>query len=133
MEASGVPPHIVIAAQMMKVDAKLVEFEETLLECLSLIPEQVKHTILDNFRVEGVIPMTHTEIEGVVTRIVEESSKKLLQAVTTLVGDRSSGGQSASAASAAPNNPWNALSGYASFQWSDGRSYPVPEDYKFPR
>ncbi len=136
LEATGVPPHLVIAARLVQVDAKLAAIEETLLERITQLPGEVKKAILDNFRVEGVIPMTHSEIEVVVSNIVERSHQRLLTAVSDMIGSRSGGSQSAIAgqetATTGQSSLSRALAGYATFEWG-GKAHPVPEGYQFPR
>jgi len=139
LEASGVPPHIVIANQLIKVETRLKLVEEELLTRITQLPQELKRTILDNFVVDGAVPLTRSDVELIVSNIMEESNAKLLAAVQTIANSGRSGGtgdaQSMSTTQAVQNEQWdgeNDRHTYALFSWR-GRHHPVPEGYDFPR
>jgi hypothetical protein len=138
LEASGVPPHIVIANQLMKVEARLKAVEEDLLKRIEELPEALKRSIMENFVVNGTVPITRHDVEAIVNHIVNNSTSQLIaafQALAQSTQTAQSGSVHGSVGGGMAQN--GSLEGdtgrkYASFVWN-GRFHPVPEGFEFPR
>ena len=142
MEATGVPPHIVLANQLTGVHTELAAIKETLLVRLAELPEELKKTLLENFRIDGVVPLTHSEMQLVIRSAIEESSGKLLAAVSEMMQASSLAGRHENmlAFEEYEQFPQNIAGDgavgeivYASFQWDGRIDHAVPKGFEFPR
>ena len=105
-----------------RIDEMNVEMR-TVLEGL---PEAVKNNMLQNFRVEGVIPITQLQIAD----MMESMKSQILAAMQMLI------------VSSAPQVPAiqhdivggrsDGTGGYAQWTWKS-RFHPVPESFIFPK
>ena len=135
--ATGVPPHLVLANRFVelerrvgcmdvnlttRIDVMKVEMK-TVLEGL---PEAVKNNMLQNFRVDGVIPITQLQIAD----MMESMKSQILAAMQMLIVSNApqvpailpdvGGGRS------------DGTGGYSQWTWKS-RFHPVPESFIFPK
>ncbi len=70
--ATGIPPHILLANEIKSINFQLTSKQDKILEKLDLLPESIKSTILDNFSVDGAIPITHDQVLSMLTDMKHE-------------------------------------------------------------
>jgi hypothetical protein len=58
MEATGIPPHLVIANELTAVVSSTRQLEEAVMSRCDALPGQVKEVLLDNFSIHGALPLT---------------------------------------------------------------------------
>ena len=132
LTATGVPPHLIVANSVAGLPEELREemgvMKDTVVTKLVQLPEALKHTMLDNFQVEGTVPITRQEMQDMMRSTIGDlktSIETSLQAITL----RSQVATAPSITEAANGMQDNIH--YATWQW-EGRSHPVPQDFKFP-
>jgi hypothetical protein len=123
--ATGVPPHLVLANKIVDMQCGIEVMRYDIIARLESLPEQLKMSLLENFRVEGVVPITQTQIAqmmedlkvSILTAIRQDNQVPLpLPSNTTTVGEL----------------PSNDVTGYEVWHWKS-KFHPVPEDFAFPR
>jgi hypothetical protein len=76
LSATGVPPHILLANEIsnlrQEITQKVSTMEENLGGAIDQLPERVKQAVLDNFQVDGSIPITHGQINDMVISLRNE-------------------------------------------------------------
>lgn len=63
LEATGIPPHIVIAKGLQETNKYLQHLEENILQKLSTLPAELKEEMLTHFQVNGAQPITKERLE----------------------------------------------------------------------
>ena len=56
MFATGVPPHLVLANRIEEMQTGMNDLRIEIITRLVKLPEDLKASLLENFRVEGVLP-----------------------------------------------------------------------------
>ena len=132
LTATGVPPHLIVANSVAGLREELREemcvMKDTVVTKLVQLPEALKHTMLDNFQVEGTVPITRQEMQDMMMSTIGDlktSIETSLQAITL----RSQVPTAPSITEALANGVHD--NHYATWQWG-GRFHPVPQDFKFP-
>ena len=123
MTATGIPPHILLANEIVALRAEMACMKDALIERLSDIPEQVRVSMLNNFRIDGTIPITITQVES----MMQAMQASLLAAIA----EQTVRQQTAIAAVSSTHSTASTLQ-VQSFHWS-GRFHPVPNTFRFPR
>lgn len=103
--------------------------KDTVVTKLVQLPESLKHTMLDNFQVEGTVPITRQEMEDMMRSTIGDlktSIETSLQEITL----RSQVATAPSITGALANGVQDNIH-YATWQWG-GRFHPVPQDFEFP-
>ncbi len=134
LTATGIPPHVLLANEMVKTRRDLNDFKTIVIERFERIPEEVKQVMLDNFRIDGIVPLTPSQIHSMFSdmeaRFVATitAHNEILQQSWSRhsTSDVRSGTRTASGDNSANDGL------YATFQWG-GRFHPVPEDFSFPK
>jgi len=67
LNATGIPPHILLANEIAKVDRKVESMRMDLIARLDALPEELKASMLENFQVNGVVPITHTQVVAMIS------------------------------------------------------------------
>ena len=120
LTATGIPPHILLANELVALKAEMAELKEALIHKMEDIPEKVKLTMLENFRVDGTVPITMTQVEGMM---------QAMQA-TVLAAIAEQGAQQQSAIAAVASS--DSQQPFRSWTWG-GRIHPVPDTFRYPR
>ena len=60
--ATGIPPHVVLQNGFKAMEVALNTKIDNMEKKIDEIPEKVKQSILDNFQVNGTVPITHSQI-----------------------------------------------------------------------
>jgi hypothetical protein len=63
MTATGVPPHLVLANSVAKLQRKMVCMKEDIIDKLEHLPEALKQSMLEDFQIEGTVPITRHEMQ----------------------------------------------------------------------
>ena len=154
MQASGIPNHLqvidqirVLQEQVVAVTSKLTETNEKVVEAISnaeriiraemgLVPEKVRDCILENFNVQGAIPVTMSTIHA----LFEKHNADILDKITEIrdsivesvsVSATASGVGDVTGGEMVHENSRVAGS-YRLFQWGGRLGRMVPSGFKFP-
>ena len=124
LTATGIPPHILLANEIAKVDEKLESVKATLIARLETLPEQLKAVMLENFQINGVLPITHSQVVSMISNLENTILNAMQQQNQVLI-------QQQQQSSAQSNDNNNTHDGFRMWSWK-GRFHPVPQDFKFP-
>ena len=131
MHATGVPPHVIIAGELAAVKDELAAVKSFVGKQFAELPEKLKASILLNFTVEGVAPITARDVELMLTTL----EQKLVHAIAE-AGVNSSSGSSSSATHPMMNADGTRClqaEGWSLFNWGTTRGWHrVPVDFRFP-
>jgi hypothetical protein len=126
LTATGIPPHILLANEIAKVDQKIDDMKVALMSKLEALPDELKNTMLENFQINGVVPITHNQVVA----MMSELQQTLLNAIQQ---QSQSAQQQQQAAGEASDTSGGMLGGGGFRQWTwKGRFHPVPQDFNFP-
>lgn len=131
MFATGVPPHLVIANSIVGIQRELDVLRIDVLTKLENLPEASKQCMLQNFHVDGAIPITHVQVVDMLAGLKSSLETAFVSAIRR---DRETH-PAVPVISAAVD----VIAGHAStsgnhHRWSwKGRFHPVPEDFRFPK
>lgn len=67
--ATGIPHHIVIANEMVKLRSELREVKEDIIQRLDSLPSSVTAQIYQNFIIQGAIPVTMNELKSILAEM----------------------------------------------------------------
>lgn len=134
--ATGVPQHVVIMHELVSVVEKLKilneslkNAQEALMQRLTSLgddlPANLSKHILNNFEVNGAVPITFGQVEGLFDRFKEQ----LLSQIASL-SVPSKDGESGESASQPPNA--SPAKKFTWKLWKSGEWHPVPEGFIFP-
>jgi hypothetical protein len=131
MTATGIPPHIILANEIIGVKEEMKTLREEVILKIETIPEAVKLEILKNFEVNGVVPITEEKVETMLSGL-----KNLLLAAIAEQGEMSrkllTSSQTGSATDSATNGTGYKIRTLEELTF-DGRIHRVPRDFRFPR
>jgi hypothetical protein len=122
LTATGIPPHILLANELAKLDAKVEVMKVEMMVKLEALPDQVKDTMLTKFQINGAIPITPTQIQN----MLSEFKTTILAAIqsTHLSQQQQQANDLAQSAT-------NCERSIQTWLWK-GRFHPVPQDFVFP-
>jgi hypothetical protein len=125
MTATGVPPHLVLANSIVQLQQDMGVMREGIIAKLEQLPEALKQSMLENFQIEGTVPITRHEMEemmrsSILKKIIENSLQSIASRSTTtaLITNAPTAGHE------------NDVTRYATWNWG-GRLRPVPEHFEF--
>ena len=124
LTTTGIPPHILLANEIAKVDDKLENMKLTLMARLEALPEQLKDVMLENFQINGVLPITHSQVVSMISNLESTILNAMQQQNQVLI-------QRQQQSSAQSNDNNDTHDGFRMCLWK-GRFHPVPQDFKFP-
>jgi hypothetical protein len=134
MTATGVPPHLVLANSIVHLEEDIGVMREVIITKLEQLPEALKQSMLENFQIDGTVPITRHEMHDMMRLSIDDLKKSIETSLNSLVlrgGDSTSG------------TPVNALvdggnilqvpdmTHYTTWCWN-GDIHPVPEHLEFP-
>ncbi len=131
MQATGIPESLAIAEQVALSRQELnshceslkVVIRDEVLVAIHSVPEDVKKTIMDNFVVDGVTPITQAGIQLMISALRDDLTNTLTSRFSTMA---------AVDVAAPPTNVSVANEGYANFHWGGKMNRYVPESFQFP-
>jgi hypothetical protein len=62
MSATGVPPHLVLANRIVDMQKGMDLIREEVITKLDGLPEALKQSMLQNFNINGTVPITHLQV-----------------------------------------------------------------------
>lgn len=130
IEATGVPPHIIIAKNLLETNLYIQRLETSLLDRLKALPAEVREEIVNAVTINGVQHMTEEKFESMLAKL----EAKIMNAVE---GIQSSNRSHNDIASVPGDNEdfdpsdllTNQLENYEFSTWN-GRLHCVPEGFK---
>lgn len=130
MTATGIPPHLILANRMvgMQKDMELLR-EEIIIE-LDGLPNALKACMLENFQINGVIPITRQDMQEMMKSSIEDLKISFDNALKAL--QQPNGGLNAVSREIVANS--SAIverRQYTTWLWN-GRFHPVPQNFEFP-
>lgn len=125
MRATGIPPHIVLANEIVEVRSALAAVRTELIAKLDNMPGAVAMHMRQEFAIDGVNQVTRSEVE----QLVRSMEATLLTAIAAMRTE------AVALRSAPPVPQGHIIVGgehpYASFSWN-GQLHNVPKDFRFP-
>jgi hypothetical protein len=119
--ATGVPEYVQLSHDIYSVRNRVAELEVNLGGKIDELPEKLKSTMLDNFQVNGAVPITFNQVQG----MLNDLKNTLTTALSTAVANQHN------------SNASNHLTNNSDLQctlWTwKGRLHPVPEGFRFPK
>ena len=131
MFATGVPPHLVIAHSVVGVQKELDGLRIEVMAKLDNLPEALKQSMLQNFQVDGTVPITHVQVVDMMTDLKLSLETSFVSAIRR---DRESVSYAPilTPAEGGSDGILNSHGNYRTWSWK-GRLHPVPQDSRFPR
>ena len=121
MEATGVPPHLVLANELNALASRTDQLKEELLQRYSDLPNQLANVMLSKLTINGAVPITR------------DSMREMLDSVMTQMRAEIREAHSAGTLSAAARPPSGEPSESPFKVWTWGEKlHMVPEDWQFP-
>jgi hypothetical protein len=134
MRATGVPPHLDIVLEVEHLKQSMADLHRsckedssTVMAAIGRVPDAVKQCILDNFQVDGVVPITAADLNGALTAHRAE--------IVAILNSRLHGGpQEAPASHSAPggNGLGQPTRSLRTFCWGGKLGRYVPQSFKYP-
>jgi hypothetical protein len=118
MTATGIPPHLTIAAELNTMMNRIDENKSELLQQYEQLPSLLTNTLMNKFEINGAIPVTREDIH----RMMETISQQI-QSIGTIGSNITNTNNNTESNS---NN-----STYNTWSWG-GRLHMVPEGFKLP-
>lgn len=125
MRATGIPPHILLANEFVALRVEVREMKDALIRKLEEIPEHVKLSMLENFRIDGTVPITVPQVQS----MMAELQATLMIAIAEQ-GERNRAVLIQNNAAAASTPP--STTGFVPFHWND-MFHVVPSTFRFPK
>jgi len=123
LQATGIPPHLVVANQVNQLQSQLRRMQEDIAEKMVQLPEQLKNAMLHNFAINGAIPLTESRL----AEMINASTQNIIASVQLTIPPPNvavdQGGSNALNNNHQQYNTWN---------WANGSIHPVPETFRFP-
>ena len=79
MTATGIPPHILLANELAAVKCELQDLRSVLLCKLNEVPDKVKECMLENFQVDGTVPITASQVHTMMSDMQERLVSAILE------------------------------------------------------
>lgn len=131
LTATGVPPHLILANSIVDLRHDMGNMKEEIISKLEQLPEALKHTMLENFQIEGTVPITRHEMQDMMKSSIDDLKRTIETSLQSLAtrGEEDAPGRTAGAQgrSAIANEAID----YTLWNWK-GKFHPVPEGFEFP-
>ena len=127
MVASGIPPHILLANEIVKLKEEIAYLKFELLKRLETLPEEIKKSMLENFKIDGTVPITHSQVESMMLDL----KNCVISAISNQSEQTNAKIAELNKENLSSNN--NIIGGnkYVTFYWND-RWHPVDKNFRFP-
>jgi hypothetical protein len=127
MTATGVPPHLVLANQIVDMQKGMDVIRGEVISKLDGLPEALKRSMLQNFNINGTVPITHLQVVEMMEKL-QSSIQTTIQAAliqnqsiaTTEPTDMSSTGSETE------------IPSYRTWTWGS-KIHPIPKGFRFPK
>ena len=72
LTATGVPPHLDLANSIVDLRHDICVIKEEIIAKLEQLPDALKSSMLENFQIEGTVPITRHEMHDMMKGSVDE-------------------------------------------------------------
>lgn len=131
MYATGVPPHLVLANRIVDMQRGMDSIREVVISKLDALPEALKQSMLQNFQIDGTVPITHLQV----VEMMESLRVSIQSTVQSPLLQNQASHPAASDAESPISNGTRTLSTittYNTWTWNS-RIHPVPMEFRFPK
>jgi hypothetical protein len=66
MFATGLPPYLVLANRMVDMQKGMASIRLEVMSKLEALPEALKQSMLQNYQIDGTVPITHLQVVDVI-------------------------------------------------------------------
>ena len=131
MTATGIPPHLVIANRLVDLQSDLLSMKEQIIHKLEQLPETLKHCMLENFQIDGTVPITRHEMQDMMKASIDDLKCTIETSMRSMSSRDNDASVPVSAGMTVSNNQVSDIANYTSWTWG-GQIHPVPEGFNFP-
>ena len=124
MQATGIPPHLVMSNELTDVARQTEITREALLNKCKELPAELASVMLSRFSINGAIPVTIDDIKVLLNSAVNQMRSEWRDALPTTAAAVSSSSNQLTDVDADPR--------FQLWLWK-GRMHMVPETWKFPK
>jgi len=124
LSATGIPPHVVLANRMALMQDEIHDLRGELHKAIEELPPKVRDEIVNNMTIEGVVPITPAQINGIMANFRDE-------VLVAIQNSRSATTAQGSNVPQAVEHDGVLYGDYYYWFWG-GRMHPVPESFEFP-
>ena len=128
MIATGIPPHLALANELLGVAKNVLECKAEIRSQCEMLPQLLTNTMLNKFTINGATPVTMDDMNKMMNTVVEQITAKLSSSVQSSV---SAGSTAADIESKNNSNPF-AVWMWAAEGKSDMKLHMVPKGWKMP-
>ena len=128
MTATGVPPHLVLANSIVDLQKDLAVLKDDIVSKLEQLPEALKQSMLENFQIEGTVPITRHEMQEMMRLSIDDLKKTIENSLNSIALRNSS---TVNVVNASMPDQVHDVTHYTTWNWN-GRLHPVPENFEFP-
>ena len=129
MTATGVPPHLVLAHSIVGLQEDIGLIKESIVAKLEQLPEALKQAMLQNFQIEGTVPITRHAMQ----EMMRLSISDLKTTIETSLQSIAQRGALQPLVTGVIENRAQAPEGFQYSQWNwGGRNHPVPQGFEIP-
>jgi hypothetical protein len=126
LTATGIPPHILLANEIAKVEGRLDTLQTDLMEKLNNLPQELKLVMLHNFQVNGALPITHSQVVDMISNL----ERTILSAMQSQLASISNLPQQQHQSTVTQSRDTSNIE-YRTWSWKN-RFHFVPQDFNFP-
>ena len=84
LTATGVPPHLILANSMVDLRHDIGVMREEIISKLEQLPEALKHSMLENFQIEGTVPITRHEMQDMMKSSIDDLKRTIETSLLSL-------------------------------------------------
>jgi hypothetical protein len=84
MTATGVPPHLVLANSIVDLQKDLAVLKVDIVSKLEQLPEALKQSMLENFQIEGTVPITRHEMQEMMRLSIDDLKKTIENSLNSI-------------------------------------------------
>eukprot|EP00602_Paraphysomonas_sp_CaronLab_P013122 CAMPEP_0185042226 /NCGR_PEP_ID=MMETSP1103-20130426/42225_1 /TAXON_ID=36769 /ORGANISM="Paraphysomonas bandaiensis, Strain Caron Lab Isolate" /LENGTH=523 /DNA_ID=CAMNT_0027582255 /DNA_START=1070 /DNA_END=2638 /DNA_ORIENTATION=+ len=122
MVATGIPPHVSVCQRLDRVESRFDTFENKMNSRFDEMPSKISDNLLNNFEINGAIPLT--------TSFIGDAISKLRVELVNDLGGGHRGREAPFQSSEASRQQGPDIDGMT-YPWGGG-IHPVPEGFRFP-
>jgi hypothetical protein len=131
LTATGVPPHLVLASSIIGIQKDMETMKEDIISKLDQLPEALKYAMLDNFTVQGTVPITRNEMHDMMRLSIEDLKRSIETSLAAISVRNQSVTVGVTQGATVAVAEQQAISHYTTWRWG-GDLHPVPEHFEFP-
>ena len=128
LAASGIPPHILLANEICGLRTYLTTFKDQIIVKLDALPDVIKESLLRNFQINGVLPISREDVQGMILL----STETVLAAIQSSISANNDAIRAMSTTSTTAETNLNNDRNFELFHWG-GQFHHVPQGFEFPK